>query len=217
LSPCSSSNDKIYRCENYYETVIPKQRLSTFKSHFRMSPSTFEAILQQIAICPEVRKKDQNMHGGRRQINIEKTLLIVLWTLATPDSYRSVADRFNVTESSVYNCLNSIIKAINNNLSKIYIKWPKQHEKLSATRMFAKYGLQSVLGAVDGCHIPIKRPQEYGNDYFNRKKFYSIVLQGICSRKLMFIDVDCSWPGSVHDARVFRTSDMSFVHRIIIL
>jgi hypothetical protein len=82
-----------------------------------MSPSTFEAILQQIAICPEVRKKDQNMHGGRRQINIEKTFL---WTLATPDSYRSVADRFNVTESSVYNCLNSIIKAINNNLSKIY-------------------------------------------------------------------------------------------------
>jgi hypothetical protein len=118
LSSCSSSNDKIYRCENYYETVIPKQRLSTFKSHFRMSPSTFEAILQQIAICPEVRKKDQNMHGGRRQINIEKTLLIVLWTLATPDSYRSVADRFNVTESSVYNCLNSIIKAINNNLTK---------------------------------------------------------------------------------------------------
>jgi hypothetical protein len=87
LSSCSSSNDKIYRCENYYETVIPKQRLSTFKSHFRMSPSTFEAILQQIAICPEVRKKDQNMHGGRRQINIEKTLLIVFWTLTTPDSY----------------------------------------------------------------------------------------------------------------------------------
>jgi hypothetical protein len=26
-----------------------------------MSPSTFEAILQQIAICPEARKKDQNM------------------------------------------------------------------------------------------------------------------------------------------------------------
>jgi hypothetical protein len=116
LSLCSSSNDKIYR----YETVILKQRLSTFKSHVRMSPSTFEAILQQIAICPEVRKKDQNMHGGRRQINIEKTLLIVFWTLATPDSYRSVADRFNVAESSVYNYLNSIIKAINNNISKIY-------------------------------------------------------------------------------------------------
>ena len=93
-----------------------------------------------------------------------------------------------------------MIRAINNNLCKVYIQWPRDRQRHEEARRFASYGLQHAVGAIDGCHIPIKRPRQNGNDYFNRKKFYSMVLQGVCTKKLLFIDVDVSWPGSVHDA-----------------
>ena len=44
-------------------------------------------------------------------IPVEKAVLICLWTLATPDSYRSVANLFNVPKSSVLLCLRRVCRA----------------------------------------------------------------------------------------------------------
>ena len=35
---------------------------------------------------------------------------------------------------------------------------------------------------------------------------YSINVQGICDEKGLFLDVDASWPGSTHDAKVYKNS-----------
>ena len=43
---------------------------------------------------------------------------------------------------------------------------------------------------VDGSHIPIVRPHEYSHiDYFNRKQFYSIVLQAVVDYRYCFWDI----------------------------
>jgi hypothetical protein len=65
-----------------------------------------------------------------------------------------------------------------------------------------------VIGVVDGSHIPIIQPHKDQSplDYYNRKKFNSIVLQGIVDSSYRFIDVYCGSPGSFHDARVYRRS-----------
>lgn len=131
-----------------------------------------------------------------------------MWTLATPESYRAVGDRFNVSKSSVYNCIQTVIKVILNELCDKFIKWPNALEKPAVSQRFSCYGVRNILGAIDGCHIPIKKPVENGVEYFNRKKFYLMVLQAVCKHDLMFIDCDIRWPGSVHDGRVLRTSDM---------
>jgi hypothetical protein len=39
-------------------------------------------------------------------------------------------------------------------------------------------GFPGVIGAIDGCHIPIKQPRHNAHDYYNRKQFHSIILQG---------------------------------------
>lgn len=206
------SNDEIIKCQMYYEEVIPRMTCSTFRSHFRMTPMTFEAILVEIADKPEFAKRDEILYGGREQVNPEKCLLVALWTLATPDSYRSIGDRFNISKSTVLYCLNTSISIINTYLCPKFIKWPDDdNEKQIISMNFNRYGMSNVIATIDGCHIPIKRPSENGNNYFNRKKFYSVVLQAVAKHNLMFIDVDVSWPGSVHDARVFRTSDL-YVH-----
>ena len=68
-------------------------------------------------------------------------------------------------------------------------------------RFEEKWGFPGVLGAIDGCDIPVKGPWKNPEQYINRKGLHSLQLQVICDA-----DVFCSYPGSVHDARVFRNS-----------
>jgi hypothetical protein len=45
--------------------------------------------------------------------------------------------------------------------------------------------------AIDGSHIPIKAPYLFPVDYFNRKGFYSIVLQAVVDHKKKFFRYMC--------------------------
>ena len=73
-------------------------------------------------------------------------------------------------------------------------------------QMWIKWRL--VESMVNGSHIPTRMPADSGIDYYNRKDFYSIVLQAVCRKDLRFTNVYCGWPGKVHDARIFRQSPL---------
>jgi len=90
-----------------------------------------------------------------------------------------------------------------------YIKWPEPHEMVTSERKFRQlHGFPGVIGAIDGSHIAISAPKENPANYINRKGYHSIILQGICDYNLKFIDVFTGICGSVHDARVWRLSDI---------
>ena len=40
-------------------------------------------------------------------------------------------------------------------------------------------GFPQAIGAIDGTHIPIIRPEQSPADYYNRKGYYSIIMQGV--------------------------------------
>ncbi|KAK3235603.1 hypothetical protein CYMTET_54210 [Cymbomonas tetramitiformis] len=42
----------------------------------------------------------------------------------------------------------------------------------------------------------------------NRKSYYSMNVQAVADFDLLFMDITVGWPGSVHDARVFRDSHL---------
>ncbi len=52
------------------------------------------------------------------------------------------------------------------------------------------------------------RPHVCPADYYNRKGWHSIVLQGTVDFRGLFIDLYVGWPGRVHDARVFSNSSL---------
>lgn len=68
--------------------------------------------------------------------------------------------------------------------------------------------LLGILGVIDGCHIRIEKPTEYPNSYINRKGFPSVLLQGICDSRRLFLDVYAGEAGSIHDARLYKKSDI---------
>lgn len=95
---------------------------------------------------------------------------------------------------------------------------------------FQELGFPNVVGCLDGTHIRIDKPCEDPDSYINRNKYYSIQvifsnhidcnhlfenilklllqMQALCDNSRTIRDVFIGYPGSVHDARVFRTSPL---------
>lgn len=120
-----------------------------------------------------------------------------------------MSDRFNLSMSTVH----GIIVEVTSWLCTIcpaYIRWPHLNtEKQRIASEFKKRcKLPEVIGCIDGSHIPIRAPIENKIDYFNRKKFYSIILQGVVDSRKRFIDIFFGEPGSLHDFTVYQRSDV---------
>ncbi|CAG2231006.1 unnamed protein product [Mytilus edulis] len=108
------------------------------------------------------------------------------------------------THRAVRRCTTAVVQ-----IADQYICWPDEAKHAEIKNKFkAIKGLPGVIGAVDGTHISIRKPTDHPQSYLNRKKDYSIILQGVCDADMTFIDVFVGWPGSVHDARVYRNSPL---------
>ena len=92
---------------------------------------------------------------------------------------------------------------------KKYINFPTgDHLENVVTGFENKCGFPQCAGAIDGSHIPIQAPKLNHTDYYNRKGWYSIIIQAVVDSDYLFRDINIGWPGSVHDARVFANSKL---------
>uniref|UniRef100_A0A6P7GN86 Nuclease HARBI1 n=1 Tax=Diabrotica virgifera virgifera TaxID=50390 RepID=A0A6P7GN86_DIAVI len=68
-------------------------------------------------------------------------------------------------------------------------------------------GFPRVIGCIDGSHIKITSPG--GNDaeiYRNRKGYFSINIQAVCSADGLFQSITARWPGSAHDQTILNNT-----------
>lgn len=71
-------------------------------------------------------------------------------------------------------------------------------------------GFPGVIGCIDCTHIPLKYPTKAANpaSFINRKGYYSYNVQVICDAFMKIRSVIARWPGSSHDSRIFRNSQV---------
>lgn len=72
----------------YYERTVLRLSATTFRSHFRLTKTTFVNLCNLLG--PIMAPNVDASSIGRPNTPIEKQILPVLWLLATPDSYRFV-------------------------------------------------------------------------------------------------------------------------------
>lgn len=75
-----------------------------------------------------------------------------------------------------------------------------------ANDFYTKYNFPLCLGAIDGKHIRIKKPNKSGSLYYNYKGFFSIVLLAVTDSEGKFVVVDVGSCGSNNDAGIFQRS-----------
>ena len=176
-----------------------------WKENFRITRRTFEFIVRVAG--PEMAKKDTRL---RQSIPVHKRVAVALWRLATGDTYRSTGLQFGIGRCTAMLIKQDFCNAIAKR-AKEFIKFPEtEQEVLQSIRLFTnKSPFPQVVGAIDGCHIALKTvPVDERIDYFNRKQDYSVVIQGVADASFRFLDISAGYPGSIHDARVLRLSNL---------
>nr|CAG8508278.1 12207_t:CDS:2 [Entrophospora candida] len=190
---------------NYFATCMLMQD-SEFKKQFRMSKQTYEWLCDEL--IPELQNND-NLNGvGAPGFPWKHKIMASIWFFSTGESFRCLGQRFGFCESTVCYFIRDVVKAINNKFLKEKIRFPRsENDFLNISNEFKKLaGFPGVFGAIDGSHIKIKAPSNFAIDYFNRKGYYSIVLQAIVDSNKKFIDIFVGFPGSSHDSRIFLNS-----------
>ncbi|XP_030621103.1 protein ANTAGONIST OF LIKE HETEROCHROMATIN PROTEIN 1 [Chanos chanos] len=167
-----------------------------------MSRETFQYICRRLK--PALEKMDTNY---RVSVPLQKRVAVALWKLATNAEYRTVSHLFGVGISTACDCVKESCSSVEEILLPETIQMPNT-EKLKEMALYFehRWGLPQCVGAIDGSHIPLVAPQEYHTEYFNRKGWYSIVLQAVVDGRGLFWNVYTGQPGSLHDARVLRLS-----------
>ena len=128
---------------------------------------------------------------------------MTLWYLGSNESYREIAELFAMSEASVHKCVDRGVQFLCE-LAPEYIKWPSAEEIPHVVNSFQNLaGFPGVVGAVDGCHIKIKAPNDVQADYIDRTATHSVNLMAVCNSQKKFTFIDAGFPGSGHDIRVF--------------
>ncbi|XP_015754161.1 PREDICTED: putative nuclease HARBI1 [Acropora digitifera] len=158
------------------------------------------------AVGPAIQRQDTIL---REAIPLSKRAAVGLWRLATGDSYRSCGLMFGIAKSTAVGVCRDFVQALCQ-LKEQFIKFPNTpttvREKIQGFR--EKSNFPNVVGAIDGTHMYIKAPKVNHKDYFNRKRRYSFVVQGVVDASGSYLSVSTGFPGSMHDARVLRLSNL---------
>ena len=181
--------------------------LYRWRSDFRMSGVTFAKLVHLLR--PMLEKRDTNF---RKAIPIQKRVAVAVWRLANGNSFRTVSKTMAIGKSTAV----SITKEFCQGLSQLgphFIRFPSSRretaEAILKFREIEKCVIPQAIGAIDGTHVPTLTPAlDSKGDYFNRKQRYSVNTQAIIGSNLEFISVATGYPGSLHDARVLRNTEV---------
>ena len=137
-----------------------------------------------------------------RFLTAAKKVAINLYYLKDTGSSWMMANAFGIHQCTVTKVINQVSHAINNVLGPVHLPRDVNEMREKASQFELKFGMTQALGCIDGTCVAIKRPPNSSQDFFNYKQFFSLNVQAVCDSNGYFMDVECKWPGSVHDVKV---------------
>ena len=179
---------KVLRSQHWWNYVV----MATFKDNdwlenFRLSKVTFMHLCDQLH--PYIQCQDTHL---RKCISVERRVGITLWCLATYGEYGSIGHLFVVARATVCGIVHNTCRAIVNVLLIQYIHYPNSMDEINevVNGFKMKFGMIQCLGSIGGSHIPVMPPDLNHTDYYNRKRYYSMILQAVLDHNYMFRNIN---------------------------
>ncbi|XP_046337635.1 uncharacterized protein LOC124119236 [Haliotis rufescens] len=147
-----------------------------------MTPDLFQEIVEKLT--PHLKKETTFM---REPLEVGLKLAAILRFLVTGNSYPSPQYSFRVEASTICKFLPEVCKAIIEVFKEV-LSCPKtQEEWKEVAEMFSsRWNYHNCLGALDGKHVPMKKPSKVGSLYYYYKGFHSIVLIAVADAGYKF-------------------------------
>ncbi|XP_063894763.1 putative nuclease HARBI1 [Helicoverpa armigera] len=173
-----------------------------FWRRFRLKKQTVELLLSLI--------QDKIEHNTERNQCVPPMhqLLLALRFYATGTFYVTIGDFGGLHNSTICKIVKRVTKAIAT-LRPNFVNLPENREEIIAIqeRFHNIARFPRVIAAIDCTHIKIMSPGgDTAENYRNRKGFFSLNVQAMCTANLQFVDIVARWPGSSHDSLIFNNS-----------
>ena len=185
---------------NPFESFSDEEFFNRFRFHKQTTVFIIELINDDID--PET-ERGSSLPGYLQ-------VLITLRFFATGSFQITVGDLSGVHQSTVCRTLKRVSHALARQKAR-FIHMPRGERFRTVMEGFHEIAnIPGVIGAIDGTHIKIANPG--GPDalrFINRKGWYSINCQFICTSDLCFTNIVARWAGSTHDSRIFSESNIA--------
>jgi hypothetical protein len=191
--------------------VDPQLEDAEYMENFRVSKRTFSFLLDHLVQgAPEWVESDR---PGPNKFVVCKTkrLALTLHWLANAQSFKALGNHWGIGTSTANKVVHQTVAALEKVLRKGAVVWPAGAELDAVMRDFeALAGLSGCAGAIDGCMIPMTRPNRiFGNRWWCYKGFYAMLLLAVVDARGYFTYVRAGEPSSVGDAASFNSSSLS--------
>lgn len=114
---------------------------------------------------------------------------------------------FRLGVSTIAKIIREVCQAIWEDMKSICIPTLTETEWLNVAEGFLKRAnFPNCVGAIDGKHIRVIKPNNSGSLFYNYKHFFSVLLLAVCDSNYRFLYVDIGAYGKSSDSTVFKTS-----------
>lgn len=163
---------------------------------FRLRPHEAEFVLTFIGRDLK-HKTDKN-----KALSPQQQLLTALHWLSNGAQYHCTGDMHGLSKATVCRSLKRVVLAMLHRMLNRFVRWPNDCSGIS--QQFMEHGgFPMVCGAVDGSIVNILAPRMYEEQFVDRHGKHSLNCMMVSGPDYA---VNARFPGSVHDARVLRSS-----------
>lgn len=191
-----------YVREDFFETMRDEE----FRLRYRFTKPNVLTISERLEPYLKLRE-------GSHVLTPLQMTMTTLSFLGGNDFQRTTSLLVRCSQGTVSNCVTQTLDALVQ-LKPRYIRFGSQQEtQASADFIRDRFRLPMFPYAIDGCHVNFKeKPRDVPGelnpvDFFNRKGRYSMNVMVIANSSYRILHVDCRWPGSAHDARIWNESE----------
>jgi hypothetical protein len=178
-----------------------------FRRDFRLQRDSFTRLCAHL-------NPHWDSHLGRARVEIQTGLLMLLYRLGSPDALRTLSTVFGYERSHILHITRHASQQLVKHCSH-WIRCPATGEEWKAVARRweqSETHMINIVGAIDGIHIPIKRPTRTSLEFINRKGWSSYNVQALCDERGLFTDVCIGSPGCMNDIGNLYLSEL-YHHR----
>ena len=131
--------------------------------------------------------------------------------LSTGISCSGLSFEYLIAPSTVQAIVKDCCDKIWERLQPVYMWSDKMNEEdwiNIGDKFYDRTNFPNVIGAVDGKHVRVVKPDNSGSKYFNYKKYFSQVLMAWVDADYNFVFIDFRSLGGMSDSTVFKESKM---------
>lgn len=184
--------------------VLPRINFNLHSSIFRQSFRVDMEVANQLELLIGRYLQNTNMNNA---LTPRQQILTALHFLGNNAQYHVNGQVHGISKSTVFRYIHRVCYLISYHLLPLFVRWPSV-SLMVERRFFFIAGFPHIRGVVDGTLVHIDAPSFDEPAYVGRDNKHSINVILVGGPQNEFFFVSAKFPGSIHDARAIRNTNL---------